>query len=103
MMKKTKGGAYPVTIEYECWKCPEWHETDSVHAIQFARLRLIIGGKTMLLPDLSPLYRWRYNNRNIIRNLFWNRFGRCTDCGRIKLQSNLWHAEPGSSWCQRCM
>ena len=102
-MNKTIGGGIPVKLQYECWKCDKWHETESIRAIRFARVRILAGKQEIMLPDLNRLYAWRYQHRHTLSNLFWNRFGKCTTCKRIKLQSNLWHAEPGAAWCQRCM
>ena len=92
-----------ITYEYQCWKCPEWHETESLRAIRFARVRVNTSRTAILLPDVHALYAWKYQHRNTLSNLFWNKFGKCTTCGRIKLRGNLWHAEPGAAWCQRCM
>ena len=102
-MKKKIGGGIPVKFEYECWKCDKWHETESLRAIRFARVRAKAGQTAIILPNVNSLYRWKYEHRHTLSNLFWNRFGKCTDCGKIKLRNNLWYAEPGAAWCQRCM
>jgi len=102
-MTKKIGGGIPVKIEYECWKCDKWHETESIRAIRFARVRIVTGSQAVTLPNLHRLYAWKYQHRHTLSNLFWNKFGKCTDCGKIKLRNNLWYAEPNAAWCQACM
>ena len=89
--------------EYECWKCPKWHETDSLSAMRYARVRIVVKDKPIVLPRVEVLYAAANYRKSRARVLFWDKFGKCTECGRIKLKSNLWYAEPGAAWCRRCM
>lgn len=88
--------------EYECWKCPEWHETTGLSAIRFAKMRVTVGRLKITLPNYSALYQHQWWKANGAVGLFGHYYGRCTECHRITKQKNLWRAEPGAAWCQRC-
>jgi hypothetical protein len=89
--------------ELECWKCDNWHETESLFAVRFAKMRIRTKLGTIALPDLQPIFSSRSNGKMNWGALVDSYLGKCTSCNRLKLNKNLWYAEPGGVWCRRCM
>ena len=103
-MKKTIGGVSPVTIQYECWKCDKWHETNELlAAAQFAKVRITTRFGVINLPDVTYLMQLRS-----LSDFSWSAFidqyaSRCTGCNRYKLKKNLWFKGRGEIHCYGCM
>jgi hypothetical protein len=103
-MKKTIGGGIPLTFQYDCWKCPKWHETDEpVAAARFAKVRITSPLGVINLPDVTYLMQLRS-----LSDFTWSAFidqyaCRCTGCNRLKLIKNLWFHGRGEQFCYKCM
>ena len=103
-MNKTIGGGIPVQFEYNCWKCPKWHETDEpIAAARFAVVRVTTPLGTIKFPDVT--YLMQLDKISDFRlSAFVDEFARkCTSCNRYKLKKNLWYKGRGESHCYRCM
>ena len=103
-MNKTIGGGIPVQFEYNCWKCPKWHETDEpIAAARFAVVRVITPLGTIKFPDVTYLMQLDKLS-DFSLTAFVDEFARkCTSCNRYKLKKNLWYKGRGESHCYRCM
>ena len=102
-MKKTIGGGIPLTFQYDCWKCPKWHETDEpVAAARFAKVRITSALGVINLPNVTYLMQLRS-----LSDFSWSEFvgeyaQRCTTCNRLKLIKNLWHESYPQALCFEC-
>jgi hypothetical protein len=103
-MNKTIGGVSPVTIQYECWKCDKWHETNEpIAAARFAIVRVTTPLGTIKFPDVT--YLMQLDKISDFRlSAFVDEFARkCTSCNRYKLKKNLWYKGRGEIHCYKCM
>ena len=91
-------------FEYECWKCPKWHETDEpIAAARFAVVRVTTPLGTIKFPDVTYLMQLPKIS-DFRLSAFVDEFARkCTSCNRYKLKKNLWYKGRGESHCYRCM
>jgi hypothetical protein len=103
-MNKTIGGGIPLKFDYECWKCPKWHETDEpIAAARFAVVRVTTPLGTIKFPDVTYLMQLPKIS-DFRLSAFVDEFARkCTSCNRYKLKKNLWYKGRGESHCYRCM
>ena len=103
-MNKTIGGGIPVQFEYNCWKCPKWHETDEpIAAARFAVVRVTTPLGTIKFPDVTYL-RQLNKLRHFRLSAFIAEYAvRCTGCNRLKLIKNLWFHGRGEQFCYKCM
>ena len=89
--------------EYNCWKCPEWHETTfSLEAISFCTQRITIGKLAITVPRMSWLdkFWWQQTYRS------WKyRLGhsQCTECRKWFPKNQMWKINNQENWCQECM
>jgi hypothetical protein len=102
-MKKTIGGGIPLTFQYDCWKCPKWHETDEpVAAARFAKVRITSPLGVINLPDVTYLMQLR-SLSDFSLTAFVNQYvQRCTTCNRLKLIKNLWYESYPQALCFEC-
>jgi hypothetical protein len=103
-MNKTIGGGVPVQFEYNCWKCPKWHETDQpIAAARFAVVRVTTPLGTIKFPDVTYLMQLP-KIRHFRLSAFIAEYAvRCTGCNRLKLIKNLWFHGRGEQFCYKCM
>ena len=88
--------------EYECWKCPEWHQTDGLSAARFARVRITIGRARITLPRLSAFYDYKWWRMNDAKALFAEYFTRCDECNRITSRKKIIATHHREYFCERC-
>ena len=102
-MTKTKGGAMPVQFEYNCWKCPKWHETDEpIAAARFAIVRMTTPLGTVKFPDVTYLMQLDKIS-DFSFTAFVNQYvQRCTRCNRLQRKSNLWYGSYPQALCFEC-
>ena len=89
--------------EYECWKCPKWHQTESLWGMQFAKMRIVTRVGTVTLPNVSRLYQFRSNGDLTWGGVVSTFAARCSECNHLKLHKSLWYPGNGERFCWRCM
>lgn len=89
--------------EYNCWKCPEWHESRfTLEAISYCTQRITIGKLAITIPRMSWLdkFWWQQTYRS------WKyRLGhsQCTECRKWFPKNQMWKVNNQENWCQECM
>ena len=89
--------------EYDCWKCPKWHETNfSLAAVTYCTQRITIGKLTITIPQMQWLdkFWWRQTYCDW-RFRFLN--SQCTECRRWYPKKQMWKVSDQENWCQECM
>lgn len=89
--------------EYDCWKCPEWHETEfHLSSVSFCKQRLTIGKFQIVIPQMVWLdkFWWQQTYRDLrFRLTHWQ----CTECRKWYRKNTMWKVSHQENWCQECM
>jgi hypothetical protein len=90
-------------IEYECWKCSEWHQTDLGGSFSDLRYgwsaqRITLFGLTIFVPNFVGDYQFRKAKREMDKN--WRR---CDECGKFVLKDKALISDHNEVWCAKCM